>query len=265
VISAALNASASIERLYESLAKQTYKDFEWTVADGASTDGTTELLQSFAGRSPWIRFSSEPDFGVYDALNKAIRASSGQYYLVAGADDVLAPDALANFAAVVDANATDVVLANVIVAGTVRGGFYPSRAWIGTSRVFASPHSCGMLFRKKLHENFGYYSLRFPLLADVFFLKTLLRSRSARFQSATFVSGTFAEGGLTTVNKLQVLAENWQIQMLTEPAPLLQTVLFFGKVIVRFPALLKDIKSVRQPWLQGNNVTRHGFPGCNKL
>lgn len=249
VISAARNASGSIERLYKSLANQTYRDFEWTVADGASTDGTIGLLESFAARSSWIRFSAEPDFGVYDALNKAIRASTGSYYVVAGADDVLAPDALANFAAVVDAYATDVVLANVVARGKVRGGFYPARAWIGPSRVFAGSHSCGMLFRKELHEKFGYYSSRFPLLADVFFLKTLLRSQSVRFQSATFVSGTFAGGGLTTVNKLQLLAENWQIQMLTEPSPLLQTVLFFGKVIVRFPVVLRDIKSARHPWL----------------
>ena len=93
-----------------------------------------------------------------------------------------------------------------------------------------------------MHQRFGFYSARFPLLADVFFLKTLLRSGKVRFAAADFVAGTFAEGGLTTVNQLQILAENWQIQMLTEPNPLLQTLLFVGKVITRSAAVARELR-----------------------
>jgi glycosyltransferase involved in cell wall biosynthesis len=245
VITATRNVAAVIPALHGSLSQQTYPKFEWVVADGVSNDGTLELLGDLAARSPWLRFFSEPDFGVYHALNKAVTAARGQYYVVAGADDLLDENALSQYAEAA-AGGADVVLARVRRNGKVIGGFYPRRAWIGTSRVFAGSHSVGMLIRTDLHQRFGLYSKHFPLLADVFFLKTLLRSGAVRLVSADFVAGTFAEGGLTTVNKLQSLAENWQIQMLTEPHPLLQTLLFFGKVVTRYRAVDTEIKHRKQ-------------------
>jgi glycosyltransferase involved in cell wall biosynthesis len=245
VVTATRNVAGVIPALYESLGRQSYSNFEWVVADGASSDATVALLREFSARSPWLRFSSEPDFGVYHALNKAIAASRGKYYVVAGADDVLDKEALSKFVAAAAAGA-DVVMARVLRNDKVTGGFHPKKAWIGTARVFASSHSVGTLIRTDLHQRFGFYSARFPLLADVFFLKTLLRSGQVRFADVDFVAGTFAEGGLTTVNQLQILAENWQIQMLTEPNPLLQTVLFVGKVITRSAAVARELRRKRR-------------------
>jgi glycosyltransferase involved in cell wall biosynthesis len=241
VVTATRNVAGVIPALYESLGRQTCSNFEWVVADGASSDATVALLREFSARSPWLRFSSEPDFGVYHALNKAIAASRGKYYVVAGADDVLDNEALSKYVAAA-AGGADVVMARVLRNGKVTGGFYPNKAWIGTARVFASSHSVGTLIRTDLHQRFGFYSARFPLLADVFFLKTLLRSGQVRFADVDFVAGTFAEGGLTTVNQLQILAENWQIQMLTEPNPFLQTLLFVGKVITRSAAVARELR-----------------------
>lgn len=250
VITVTRNAAVTLPALHESLERQKYRQFEWIVADGASTDSTVQLLQECASRSPWLHYFSEPDFGVYHALNKAIARSSGTWYVVAGADDVFAPDALENYAEVASTGTADVVLACVRRNGRVIGGFHPNKAWVGTSRVFRGSHSIGMLFRTDLHASFGWYSRRFPLLADVHFLKLLLRSGRVRFVESDFVAGTFAEGGLTTTNKLQILAENWQIQMLTEPSPLLQIALFLGKVAIRYPALLKELATVRRASLK---------------
>jgi len=83
VITATYNAQNHLPMLIESLRKQSDKEFEWVVADGASDDGTLELLQSIDDLN--IVISSQPDFGIYDALNRAIRDSSGKYYIVAGA------------------------------------------------------------------------------------------------------------------------------------------------------------------------------------
>ena len=245
VVTATYNVAPVISALYESLARQSYRNFEWVVADGQSTDRTADLLRELGTRSPWLRFTSERDFGVYDALNKAIAVSSGTYYVVCGADDTLDEDALSHYAKAVSGGA-DVVFARVRRNGKVIGGFHPGRAWIGTARVFGGSHSVGTLIRTDLHRRFAFYSRRFPLLADVFFLKTLLRSGEVRFQVADFVAGTFAEGGLTSVNKLQILAENWQIQMLTERHPLLQTLLFCGKIVTRYAAVSRELRRTKQ-------------------
>lgn len=245
VITAALNVFNTLPALYESLSIQESCDFEWIIADGGSTDGTLDLLQHFARNSKWVHFTSEPDFGIYDAINKAIGRSTGQYYLVAGADDLLAPNALCQFSEIAGNHSPDVVMARAIKSGKVIGGFHPGRGWVGPSRVFASSHSVSILIKKSLHDRFGRYSPRFPLLSDVHFLKRVLMSNSATFLDAPFIAGTFAEGGATTGNELQLLAENWQIQMLTERSSLLQTVLFAGKMFVRYRRVSSQLRAGR--------------------
>ena len=242
VITASRNVESTLPRLYGSLAAQTYDNFEWVVADGLSTDTTVNLLRQYSGRSPWVRFSSERDFGIYDALNKAIATSDGEFYVVAGADDFFDAHALTRYAEFAERTEADVVLARVSRGGRVIGGLHPNKAWIGPARVFGGSHSVGMLFRKNLHARFGMYSRRFPLLADSYFLKTLLRSGSVKFVDADFVAGEFADTGATAVNKLQVLAETFQIQMLTERRPLLQMLLTFGKMLVRYPAVKRELQ-----------------------
>lgn len=242
VITATRNVAATLPALYDSLCAQDYPDFEWIIADGGSTDGTIGLLQEFRARSPWVHFVSEPDGGIYDAINRAVARATGDYYVVAGADDLFNRDALSKYAEFATRDGADVVFARVLKGGRVIGGFEPDKVWVGPSRIFASSHSVGTLFRKDLHQRFGRYSHRFPLLADVYFLKLLYRAGSVKFLDTDFIAGTFSEGGATSGNQLQLLAENWQIQMLTEPSPLMQTLLFFGKVIARYPKMRAELR-----------------------
>ena len=245
VITACKNSADRISGLYESLANQTYSDFEWIVADGASEDGTDALMQGLSRRHSWLRYTSEPDGGIYNAINRAIGRATGKYYVVAGDDDTFSADALSRYAELTSAGGADVVFARVHRGNRVIGGFHPRRAWLGPSRIFASSHSIGTLIRRALHERFGPYSPRFPLLADVYFLKTLFLAKTVTFLDAGFIAGTFAEGGATTTQQLQLLAENWQIQMLTERYPSIQTLMFLGKVLVRYEALSREVRARR--------------------
>lgn len=242
VITACKNSAAKLTVLYESLARQTYSDFEWLIIDGRSTDGTETLLRRLAEQHPWVRYVSEADGGIYHAINRGLSLANGDYYVVAGDDDEFSPDALSKYAEFASSGNADVVCARVYRAKRVIGGLYPRRAWQGPSRVFAGSHSVGTLIKRRLHDDFGQYSTRFPLLADVYFLKKLLVSQTVNFLEANFIAGTFTEGGATTTNQLQLLAENWQIQMLTERHPLLQMLLFFGKLLVRYPRVADELR-----------------------
>lgn len=246
VLTATKNVEAMLPRLLQSLERQTYRSFEWIVVDGLSSDSTVEFLREAARKHPWVKFVSEADFGLYHALNKGISLAAGQYYIVAGADDSFTDEAFEHYARCAVSSTADVVLACVVRGERTIGGYYPHRCWISHSSAFRGSHSVGMLFRKDLHLRYGLYSRSFPLLADGYFLKLLLRSGDVRFCNADFVAGTFAEGGLTTSNKLQILAETWQIQMLTERHSLVQLLLFFGKILVRLPALLSELRARRK-------------------
>jgi glycosyltransferase involved in cell wall biosynthesis len=85
VITASLNAVHHIERSIESVAAQTYPDIEHVIIDGGSTDGTLEIVDRYRDRIGY--FVSEPDTGVYNAMNKGIRAATGDILYFLNADD----------------------------------------------------------------------------------------------------------------------------------------------------------------------------------
>ncbi|WP_288785257.1 glycosyltransferase family 2 protein [Bacteroides acidifaciens] len=93
------NSVSTIERTIKSILEQDFKDYEYIIVDGGSTDGTLEIIKKyeplFEGRMSW---NSEPDKGIYDAFNKGIERSRGLYCWNVNADDYLEPDALANLA-----------------------------------------------------------------------------------------------------------------------------------------------------------------------
>jgi glycosyltransferase involved in cell wall biosynthesis len=87
VITVCYNAAAVIEQTIESVLRQTYDNIEYVVIDGGSTDGTVAILQKYSDRlSKWV---SEPDKGIYDAMNKGIDLVTGNWVYFIGAGDEL--------------------------------------------------------------------------------------------------------------------------------------------------------------------------------
>jgi len=93
LITACYNSASVIRTAIESVLRQTWPDIEYLVVDGGSTDGTVEIIReyepSFAGRMRWV---SERDCGMYDAINKGIRRATGEVVGILNADDVMADD-----------------------------------------------------------------------------------------------------------------------------------------------------------------------------
>jgi len=245
IITATYNSIENINSLAVSLKNQNINLFEWIVIDSNSNDGTKQFLESFEKEhSSWMRYKSEKDFGIYDALNKGLLLCQTDYYIVIGSDDIFNQDAIKTyFNSLLKNDTVDVFLSNVEKKGEIKGGFFKGRSWLGHQQVFKGSHSIGMMIKKDLHDEFGLYSNRFPMLADGFFLKKLLKSKRISFLSLDFCAGVFGLDGISNQGNLQSLAETWQIQMITEKSKLVQTLLFFLKVIIRFPKLYKEFKN----------------------
>ena len=234
IITATFNVKEDFKILADSVINQTYSDYEWIVVDGGSLDGTVEILEELSNKYDWFKFISEKDFGFYDALNKAVKLVSGKFYIVMGADDILYNDSLTKFADVQRNFNADLVASKVDKNGHSVGGFFPKKHWLGHANVFSGSHSVGMLIKKDLHRKYGFYSKRFPMLADGYFLKRLVMSKDVKIVESEHVSGIFSMTGMSNTNMLQVLAETWQIQMLTEKHKLTQILLFFARVIKNY-------------------------------
>lgn len=85
IVTVCLNARATIERTLESVLAQTYPNIEHIVIDGGSTDGTREILERYRNRL--VYWASEPDGGIYDAMNKGIGRASGEWIHILNSDD----------------------------------------------------------------------------------------------------------------------------------------------------------------------------------
>jgi len=88
VIIAVFNAKRTLANALQSVSEQTFPAHEVLVIDGGSTDGTVEVIQ--ANQTHITHWLSEPDRGVYDAINKGIRMATGDWIYILGSDDVLA-------------------------------------------------------------------------------------------------------------------------------------------------------------------------------
>ena len=84
VITVVFNNIDNIERTIKNVLKQTYQNLEYIVVDGASTDGTTEVVKKYDGQIKWI---SEPDKGIYDAMMKGTRMATGEWIIFHNSGD----------------------------------------------------------------------------------------------------------------------------------------------------------------------------------
>jgi glycosyltransferase involved in cell wall biosynthesis len=235
IITVTFNAGASLPTLIDSLRAQSDRNFEWIVVDGASTDETIDLLKASDIVGTWI---SEPDFGIYDALNKAIRLSTGEYYLVLGADDKLLPDAIAKYRQHATLSGADFVTASILLDGRVSTG-KKGRSWWNGMFAYVSGHSVGTLIRRSLHDRFGYYSRRFPVAADMYFIKTACMSPDVRVHQADFVAGEHGKAGVSSVDKAATFCDCFRVQLETERWKLPQIIIFLAKLMWRKGDLIK--------------------------
>lgn len=93
IITVCYNAADTIEQTILSVRDQTYKDFEHIIIDGGSKDGTLDLIQQY--RDGFSVVVSEPDNGIYDAMNKGIKRAKGDFIAILNADDFYMKNTLA--------------------------------------------------------------------------------------------------------------------------------------------------------------------------
>jgi len=86
------NNASGLEKTLSSVATQSFKEFEYIVIDGASTDGSIEVIKTHEDEFAHLKWVSEPDAGIYNAMNKGIRMASGDYIQILNSGDCLAAD-----------------------------------------------------------------------------------------------------------------------------------------------------------------------------
>lgn len=170
VVTAVYNRKGTVAQALDSILAQTHPDVEPLIVDGASTDGTRDVLERYRSRIP--NFVSEPDGGIYDALNKGILRAHGDVVGFLHADDLFANDTvLERIAATFDASGVDAVYGDLvyvdkgdpsrIVRYWKAGAFDRAKLRQG----WMPPHPT-FYVRRSVYERLGLFDTRYRIAAD---------------------------------------------------------------------------------------------------
>jgi glycosyltransferase involved in cell wall biosynthesis len=231
IVTATYNAAALLPRLVTSLKAQTDQDFEWVVADGGSSDDTVKIVEDAKVSLRQVVLTSQPDFGIYDALNRGVKSAQGSFYLVIGADDEFHPEAVANYKQAIANSGADLVTAHVRSGAGIRGPRSRQWPWLYGPFAYVSGHAVGLAVRRSLHLQVGYYSRKLPIAADQLFILKAIKN-GARVSSHDFEAGHFeAVGGTSGQDVLGTLLEGYRAQLATGQSRLVQTAILMVRLI----------------------------------
>ena len=182
IITVCYNSEKTIKDTFESLLKQTYNDYQYIIIDGKSTDNTIKLIEEyklkFEAKGIEVKFVSEKDKGLFDAMNKGIKLATGDIVGIINSDDIIYDvDA---FKKIIkrfeedkcDATYSDLYIMDsslqkvnrVFIAGrkSYKIGWYP-------------PHPT-LYVKKEIYDKFGMYNLKYKIAADYDFMIRIMKN-----------------------------------------------------------------------------------------
>ncbi|PXA03667.1 glycosyl transferase [Coraliomargarita sinensis] len=213
VITVSYNSAATIADTVASVVGQAGVNVEYIVVDGASTDATLEKLQPY--RDEIDILVSEPDRGMYDAMNKGIARASGEVVAILNSDDVYADNrVLARVAEQFYQSGTDCVYGDLnyvssdlsrVVRDWQSGGYRPGQF----RRGWHPPHPA-FFVRRSVYRELGGFQLNLPIAADYEFMLRVLQTHGRSVAYLPEVLVKMRTGGASNRSALNILKANWQ-------------------------------------------------------
>lgn len=201
IITVCFNAAATIKKTLDSIASQTYPNIEHIVIDGNSNDGTLEILR--ANETQFSTLLSEPDNGVYDAMNKGLRIATGDIIGFLNADDFFSHQHVVsriasafkdqNIQAIFgDAEYFSPVLPNRIIRRYRSNKFKPKNLKFGI--IPAHPT---IYLRKSVYEQFGLFDPKYKIAGDFEFIARVFKGSTIAYHYFPEVMIKMQAGGLS--------------------------------------------------------------------
>ena len=213
VITATRNNAATLEATIKSVMQQTYNDIELIIVDGASTDNSVEIIARWQQLHPdKIKYVSEPDSGVYNAINKGIKMTNGDIIgTLHGNDTFASPDILSQVAQAMSNSDIDFVYGDISYRNKAgkKVRYYSSADYDKSMLRYgiAPPHP-SLYARKEVFDTIGLYKENYLIAADFdFFIRLMIvNNRPSQYLPLEMV--TMSMGGLSTTLRHRILTNN---------------------------------------------------------
>lgn len=209
IITVTFNNRAGLAETHRSVFGQTFPDHEWIVIDGASKDGTVPMMEAVV--DPRLTFVSEPDAGIYDAMNKGIDRSRGRYVIFMNAGDQFAdPGVLAAVNSRIGPARPDIVYGDSYEAGDTARFYKPARSPAANVLVMFTHHQA--IFYRADHIHRERYDMTYRLSADWVMTMRIL-AKGGDFLRLDFPVCVFERGGISQRDDLRRVLDRelWRI------------------------------------------------------
>lgn len=184
IVTVCLNSADTIEDTMRSVREQEYGQIEHVIVDGGSTDGTLDILKRYGGSV--AKLVSEPDKGIYDAMNKGLHLSQGAVVAFLNADDIYAsPTVVSEVVAAMARASADAVYGDLLYVRRDNphkvtrywkaGDYLPGAFRLG----WVPPHPT-FFCRRELFEKYGYYKERYRIAGDFELMLRLIEKHRIR-------------------------------------------------------------------------------------
>lgn len=249
VVTVVLNDVNGLRATKESLFCQNYEHFEWIVRDGGSNDGAVSYLEGLTDRVKWV---SQTDQGIYDAMNRGIIMSTGDYVVFMNAGDAFHDSGtLAKVAEVLSAGdqVADILFGGtmLIFPGSGRMVYRPPRL-VENSLWHGLPANHQATFYRKTLLDSTPYDLQYRLCGDYYLAATLMRNGA----HAVYLDeplATFEVGGQSYKRRRQLFVEPYRIQRDVLGLPFYYRL---ASIVKRFVSTAGFIL-LSQPFFKSNN------------
>jgi glycosyltransferase involved in cell wall biosynthesis len=204
VITVVFNAVKTLESTIDSVLAQTNKNYELIIIDGGSMDGTLEILKNKKAEN--LFWTSDPDKGIYDAMNKGIKKATGEWIIFLGADDKFYDQyVLENIFSESNHDGVDFIYGNV--KSEAYKGLYDGE--FNYEKLLKKNISHQSIFyRKSIFDTIGSYNLKYKTHADWDFNLRCFENKELQIKYVDTVIAEFGKGGLSSNYDIPFLRES---------------------------------------------------------
>ncbi len=238
IITVTKNSEKFLVENINSLKNQSYKNFEHIIIDGKSTDKTLEIIKKHEDKIDyWV---SESDNGLYDAMNKGIKVSTGDIIGILNSDDIYFSDTLKLVNRYFSEQENLDFLFGTVEKHKLMHGYYPDR--IKWTFGFYTTHSVGFFIKKSSQMKVGFYDTRYKYSADYdLFYKMIVKKKMIGVATKKDeIFGKFRQGGLSSkIKYLDFLKENNKIRINNGQNSLFVYIIFILRLLRNFKNLFK--------------------------
>lgn len=210
IITVVRNGAKTIEQTILSVLEQTYKNIEYIIIDGESTDGTLQIVENYFRFIDC--FVSEADQGIYDAMNKGIQKATGDIIGIINSDDWYAKDAVKNVVDYLCQKDVDVVYGKIDYVFENGSRKEWKRAALETFWYRNVVKHPSVFIKKEIYMKYGGFNLKYAVCGD-YELLLRLYSKHIRFGFTDNVIAYFRVGGFSSKFQYKSIVERKEISM----------------------------------------------------